>query len=234
MFTPNSPMIVLITVMILSGAFGGSINYLISKSEDPERASLKKSLVVGTGASFLVPLFLNMISSNLIQDTKTDNIKVLVFAGFCLVAAISSASFITTLSDRVLSAAKEAKKVAIEAKHEAEQAKDEIEEVQATITEPEPQHQPQLTLQTADADASLPKRVLDAIATNKYAYRTLRGISRETGIDKDTLKNILDEMVQNGVLGLKMGKAGNHLWYVTDKGIGAPEGNAAKVVDLRR
>jgi len=53
----------------------------------PDKSSLLRSLVIGIGASFLVPLFLNMISSDLMRQMDQDAGKLLVFVGFCLIAA---------------------------------------------------------------------------------------------------------------------------------------------------
>ena len=108
----------LIVVMLSAGTVGGLLNYYTSQSADPDHSSILKSIIAGICASFLVPLFLNMISSNLIDtirgsaNTSSDVSKLFVFAGFCLIAAISSSAFIRTLSDRVLAEAKAAKEEA--------------------------------------------------------------------------------------------------------------------------
>jgi len=221
--------------MIVAGMFGGLINFFITRTDDAENSNLWKSLVVGTGASFLVPLFLNMIASTLVEATKGDAFKVLVFAGFCLVAAISSGSFIRTLSDRVLNEAKAAKKVATEAKLGVEQAKDEIQEVQAAIdpivekgTEPEPTETESAFRVTKPA-VTPTEKILEAVAHNKYAYRTLRGISTETGLDQDTVVTHLTDLVERGLLGEKQGKKGNRLWFVTEKGLETLRLNAQAV-----
>jgi hypothetical protein len=57
----------LLGIMTLAGAFGGLINYFIERRDNPEKSSLLRSLVVGIGASLLVPLFLRMISSSLMD-----------------------------------------------------------------------------------------------------------------------------------------------------------------------
>lgn len=98
-----------------------------------EKQNVWESIIIGVGASLMVPLFLNMISSNLldvIRGTQTvpgDTSKLLVFFGFCLVAGISSRAFIRTISDRVLSEAKEAKQKARKADEKVNEIKAEIE-----------------------------------------------------------------------------------------------------------
>ena len=47
---------VLIAVMLMSGVFGGLVNYYMLSQYDPDTTSLPRSLVVGIGAAFLVPV----------------------------------------------------------------------------------------------------------------------------------------------------------------------------------
>jgi hypothetical protein len=98
-----------LTIMLGAGVFGGVVNYYLAKPDEVPRPDLRRSVVVGIAASFLVPLFLNMISSDLMDQIRNgDASKAFVLVGFCLIAAISSAAFIRTLSDRVLDQAKKA------------------------------------------------------------------------------------------------------------------------------
>lgn len=107
------PLWTLIGIVFLAGVLGGIINWLISsKDEDAGRVGWLKSVVVGIGASSLMPLFLNTISSTLVPnilDGKGTSGDVLVFAGFCLLAAISSRAFIETLTNKVLREVRETK-----------------------------------------------------------------------------------------------------------------------------
>src|SRR5437867_2893388 len=134
---------ILILIMVAAGLLGGAVNHFLSQETDPNQKYLGRSLWVGLAASFMVPLFLNMISSNLIDSirgnatTPADKSKLFVFAGFCLVAAISSRAFIRTLSDRVLREAKEAKEQAIQANANVAEVKLEIEPIVAKETETE-------------------------------------------------------------------------------------------------
>ncbi len=110
----DSNLLALLGIMVLAGLLGGWINFLIEQRDDRSGASLIRSVVIGVGASFLVPLFLNTISSTLIKAPEHSNWievdKYLVFSGFCLIASISSSAFIRTLSDRILNEVREAKK----------------------------------------------------------------------------------------------------------------------------
>lgn len=108
-----------------------------SPAAPEKRLEWWQHLFIGVSAAFAVPVFLNMISSDLIAEI-TGNIndsknlsKLLVLDGFCLLAAISSRAFLRSLSDKLLEQVKETKKQAKEAKETAAAAKQEV----ATKTE---------------------------------------------------------------------------------------------------
>ena len=100
---------ILATVMLLAGIFGGLVNYYLYGDKDPDAASLPRFLVVGVGASFLVPVVLDMVNSELVLESQGDPSRLLIFTGFCLISALLSRFFIDNLSDRILSEAKTAK-----------------------------------------------------------------------------------------------------------------------------
>lgn len=119
---------VLVFIMVACGAFGGFLNYLNDfdtiENEKKNKQIRFKYILLGIGAAFLIPLFLNMISSDIIRST--DPADYLIFAGFCLVAAIFSRRFISTIGDRILEMAKNAEKMAMESKQKAETARKEL------------------------------------------------------------------------------------------------------------
>jgi hypothetical protein len=120
--------LLVVGIMLGAGVLGGIVNFHLAKPDDVPPPNLARSIIVGTAASLLVPLFLNMISSDLLDKIKGgDEVKPFVLLGFCLVAAISSTAFIRTLSDRVLDEAKQATKAAKEAKADVRQVDRKIE-----------------------------------------------------------------------------------------------------------
>lgn len=89
----------MVVVMLLTALLGGIANYLNSK---PEERHFWKSLVMGAIATITIPLFLKIVDSNLISGTSVDPNSILVFAGFCVLAAFYSAKFLEGLSGRIL------------------------------------------------------------------------------------------------------------------------------------
>ncbi|OUM04082.1 YEATS-associated helix-containing protein [Variovorax sp. JS1663] len=99
-------------VLLVFGILGGVVNAIITDPAQETRLPWWQHTLVGIAASFMVPLFLNMISGEIINDIidKDEKSKLFVLAGFCLVAAISSRAFIRTISDRLLQEVRTVKK----------------------------------------------------------------------------------------------------------------------------
>lgn len=105
----NDPahIITLLAIMILAGLLGGTAGYMIENNTttDSYNKYNKKVgfyILIGTCASFLVPLFMTTISSDLLENSQQNHLDYLVFGGFCLIASISAHKFITSISDKIL------------------------------------------------------------------------------------------------------------------------------------
>lgn len=124
-----SPSVMIILIISLSGILGGLTNfYTISdfKSTEESQRNLIKSLLLGICASCAVPLFLQVLSNNLLdipptgasQTYPTKNYFILV--GFCVIAAVYSKRFLDDLYDKINKTKQEVEEV----KKSAEQAKE--------------------------------------------------------------------------------------------------------------
>lgn len=171
----NLHLITLILIMVVSGAFGGYLNYLHNFDtkglEKRDFNTRSKYILLGIGAAFLIPLFLKMLESELLSG-DSDNLNYLIFAGFCLIAAIFSRRFISSIGDRVLEAAKNAEKAALESRKKSESTqrelvttKERIEDVKLAV---DIQHSDSLPLKAMDAQAM---ETLTALA-DTYEERT--------------------------------------------------------------
>ena len=86
----------LFAAMLLSGVFGGFIRYWWDRNGEFSWDSFFKHVVLGIGASLMVPLFLNSISSTLIKESQTDLNKVFILIGLCIATAILAKQFMIT------------------------------------------------------------------------------------------------------------------------------------------
>ncbi|MFZ0483397.1 MAG: YEATS-associated helix-containing protein [Desulfobacterales bacterium] len=80
--------ILVLGVMVISGTLAGLTNYFFSENHKPPvlRAILGRCLL-GIVAALTVPLFLNIISSNLLSTAQKNPMNLLVFNGICLIFA---------------------------------------------------------------------------------------------------------------------------------------------------
>jgi len=201
----------LLGIMTVAGAFGGLINYFIERRDNSEKASIVRSLVVGIGASYLVPLFLNMISSDLMRQLDQDAGRLLVFVGFCLIAAITSSAFIRSLSDRVLKEASEAKQLSKELNEAM---------MPILLRENEPVREEGPLSRGIRDEPIDPETIelLHALASGKYAWRTLDGLHQQTGLDAEQILAHLQNLLQNGHIVSREDRLGVTRWAVTAKG----------------
>ncbi|BCA56931.1 hypothetical protein W02_40710 [Nitrospira sp. KM1] len=128
----------IVPIMVTAGLLGAAASTALNKDERSWEA-FKWNCVIGVSASFLIPVLLTTVSSNVLQaltDGSAARIdKYLVFAGYCLLGAISAQRLITTLSEKVLQIAKDARTTAQEAKAEAEQSRESVEETKQVVLE---------------------------------------------------------------------------------------------------
>lgn len=134
----DTHILTLVVIILLVGSFGGYLNYLHNFDTKEEKQHGKrirnKYVLLGIGSAVLVPAFFHMISSNLLSYTLVyDNVNYLIFSGFCLVAAVFSRRFITTLGDKILETAKKAETMSIETKKAVETTQLELNSTQERI-----------------------------------------------------------------------------------------------------
>jgi DNA-binding MarR family transcriptional regulator len=238
--------LLIIGVILIAGCLGGTINYLLARKTDEDALKIGASIVVGIGAAFLVPLFLYTVSSNLVNDIhpepgSVDFSKFLVFAGFCLVAAISSRAFIKTLSDRILKEATEAKEKASAAEQRAVSAEEKAIGAEEKANEAKSQIGPLVERATeqdstegliTSKESSVPlsetdRKVLETLERGKYILRTRSGLARDSGLDKEAVNQCVEELKTRGLVKstriVKQDGQTRTRWYIT------PEGRAALI-----
>ena len=96
-------MALLLLIMVAAGVLGGAANYFISdKNRGNGAKEFSKYTVLGVVAALTVPLFLNMISSDLLASAKSRPIDLFVFGGFCLLFVLFSRRFVESAMAKLL------------------------------------------------------------------------------------------------------------------------------------
>jgi hypothetical protein len=241
----------LLSTIVICGVIGGVIGYIeeLTSSKNGDIWHFIKFLLLGLSASFVVPLFLNTISSTLIKDvlyagSPSSIVSLLVVAGFCLIASISSRRFIERITDKVLQQVSEAVEAANSAQkkadtavlkaEEAEQKAENADEKVDLFSEPDSLEPPQQypwprisssvttelrnpTPQPVSLDQDQTK-VLKAMIDSTFSARAFSGLMNDTDLDEGELTVALTFLVESGLMEKKATKKGFERWFLTDEG----------------
>ncbi|KZZ47228.1 MAG: hypothetical protein MK185_00510 [Saccharospirillaceae bacterium] len=208
---------ILATVMLLAGIFGGLVNYYLYGEKDPDAASLPRFLVVGVGASFLVPVILDMVNSELVLESQGDPSRLLIFTGFCLISALLSRFFIDNLSDRILSEAQVAKSRSEEVQQNLRTIQNELLPLIDTETEQDMSNaDPQVVEMNDELDVTS-AQVLKILSSGRFIFRSLAGVCREANAEESTILKTLHVLTIRSLAGKVSGKNGVR-WHITEKG----------------
>lgn len=201
---------IILLIIILSGILGGIVNFFISQS--PDRKADKKScwgyVALGIVAAFVVPLFLNMISSNLLELGQSKPLNLFILCGFCLIAAVFSRNFLESVYSKIIQQVKKAENDAREVK-EAASEPDEAETNKSSIMQLEQQR-----VKLSESEI----KVLSAFGTGKYNFRSFSGIKNETDLAKEIVQDSLISLVSKELAIQTYGKDNQRLWYLTTSG----------------
>jgi len=226
--------ILLLVVMTGSGLLGGAANHLLLQQDDPENAKRSRSFILGLVASFIVPLLLRTISSDLIDKITTIRygsglpFDFFVFTSFCLVAAVFSRTFVETVSKRLLAEIERAKQESKEARARAAIAEERISQAEPVLRKEmdelsEPQSaSPRMVLPTVFQPEELPvdrtdQEILTTLTSEPYSYRTAGSIAAEVQEAETDIGKRLERMREHALAG-KWNTPTRTLWFLTNKG----------------
>jgi len=215
---------ILATVMLLAGIFGGLVNYYLYGDKDPDAESLPRFLVVGVGASFLVPVVLDMVNSELVLESQGDPSRLLIFTGFCLISALLSRFFIDNLSDRILNEAQVAKQRSEEVQQNLRIIQSELLPLIDTETEQDTSGEDPQVVQVNDELDVTSTHVLKILSSGRFIFRSLAGVCREANEEESTILKTLHVLVTRSLAGKVSGKNGVR-WHITEKGRRVLESN---------
>jgi hypothetical protein len=243
-------MLWIIGVMLLSGIVGGIAGHITSNGskneDDRDYVNVTKwtsDVLTGIVASFCVPVFLQITQSKLMDKLHDDIEKdselyynLLYLAGFCLIAAFSSRSFIRSVSMQFL------KQEVDEIKNDQREMKDDIAEIDPANMKPsgisvesakgnenEEKVQNKLSNHEGDAKCSTTeisgkisdddKKVISSLNSDRYARRSITGIARDAGLRLTSARKSLARLKEIGAISEgKSERTGSILYQLTSLG----------------
>jgi hypothetical protein len=211
--TLDSYMLMILLIMVVAGILGGVANYYLSDRQgESVRRDWAKYLILGVISALTVPLFLNMLSSNLLEAARTRPVDFFVFAGFCLIYVVASRRFFENVANRLLHQMDQVKREMAQIKQAAPALRDEplpMGELPAVISEPEVVRE---SLSYNDIE------ILRELAQESYVYGNLVGLTDKTGLARDLVSSRLAVLKSLGVIETRLNERNVLHWFISPKG----------------
>ena len=212
----DTHMLLILLIMVAAGILGGAANYFLADRQgEPGRRDWLKYPVLGVVAALTVPLFLNMISSTLLEGARTKPVDFFAFAGFCLIYVVASRRLMENVAQRLLGQMDQVKREVVQLKQQKREetaaaavaaAAARIEPVAAV--EPDPRE----VLSYNDVE------ILRALAEESFVYGNLAAICDKTGLARDFVSQRLTVMKAMGVIETRINDKNVLHWAVSARG----------------
>lgn len=233
-------LILILGIMVATGLLGGIANFFLNERDSNSPwGTAAKYMVLGVVAALTVPLFLNMMSSHLLEATRLKSSDLFVFAGFCLLYVVVSRRFFENIAAHLM--------------RQVEQVRREVKHLQLSNERPgapaagfgaarpsEPESAPE------PAPASiveLPRNAVSfgdielmrAIGEGNAIYGANTGLATRTTLPKEQVAPRLAALKAMGLIESKIDERNVVRWYLTPKGRSLLDGiNAAASLEEKR
>lgn len=211
----DSHLLIVLLIMVVAGILGGLANYYLSERQGEagshERA---KYLTLGVIAALTVPLFLNMISSNLLEAPRTRAADFFVFAGFCLLYVVLSRRVVENMAGRLFGQVEQMKREIgqIKAQHQESQREEPVEGTATVAGIPQRPEVSKESLSYNDIE------ILRALSGENYIYGNLAGLTDKTGLARELVSSRLTVMKNLGVIETRISEKNVLHWSVSPRG----------------
>ncbi|MDR0529837.1 MAG: hypothetical protein LBG69_09545 [Zoogloeaceae bacterium] len=214
--TFDAPLIFALVLMIAAGVLGGLVNAYLAERQSGERQDRRRFALFGVVTAFTAPLFLNMLSSGLLDAARVRPGGFFVFAAFCLLYVIAARRLFENPSAR--------------GQEELEQAKDEIwkeldalrhaqNELSARLSPPPRENTAAESGQNAREalnynDVSL----LKAIADESYMFGNLAALAEKTLLGRELISQRLTVLKGMGLIEARINDKNMLHWVISGRG----------------
>ena len=205
-------------IMVVMGILGGVANfYLADRHGDAGRRDWAKYPVFGVVAALTVPLFLNMISSNLLEAARTRPVDFFVFAGFCLIYVVASRRVFENAANKLLGQVDQMKREMVQIKQQRQEvALSALREEPAVAADtPLPAVKPEVIKESLSYNDI---EILRALSEDSYVYGNLAGLTDKTGLARDLVSSRLTVLKSLGLIETRINDKNVLHWFVSPKG----------------
>lgn len=208
-------MLLILTIMVVAGVLGGMANYYLSDRQDEAaRRDWIKYPIFGVVAALTVPLFLNMISSTLLEGARTRPIDFYVFGGFCLIYVVASRRLFENMAQRLFG---QIELVRREVGHLKQLRREEP----PPPVRAEPSEAPRVAeVEPRDVLSYNDVEILRALSEESIVYGNLAALCDTTGLPRDMVSQRLTVMKAMGVIETRINDKNVLHWIVSARGKG--------------
>ena len=200
--------ILVLGIMVISGILAGLTNYFFSENQKPRvLQAILGHCLLGIAAAFTVPLFLNIISSNLLVTAQKSPINLLVFNGICLIFAFVLCRF------KEIAFVKPSQKTDKEEKDKTIIIPIKTDYGFETSQQEFLRNKMNLTGMTASE-----LKILGAIADKKHGHTSLVSLLKDPELINEKVNETLSSLMAEGFVEQKLSKENKLLLYLTPKG----------------
>lgn len=206
-------MLIIFAIMVLAGVLGGIANFFLSDRQgDMGPRDWVKYPILGVVAALTVPLFLNMISSTLLEGARTKPVDFYVFAGFCLMYVVASRRLFENVAIKLLAQVDQVKREMNHLKQQKREPAIPSREEKIEAPKPEVKAEPKESLSYNDVE------ILRALNEESFVYGNLASLCDKTGLARDFVSQRLTVMKNLGVIETRINDKNVLHWFVSARG----------------
>lgn len=210
-------MLIIVLIMVLAGLLGGVANYFLSERQpDAGRRDWVRYPALGVIAALTVPLFLNMISSNLLEAARSRPVDIFVFSGFCLIYVVASRRLFENVANKLRLQVDQMKREVAQIKQQHREAYPPVREEAAPAADAST-----VAARVEPAREALSYNdieILRAITDESFVYGNLTGMAEKTGLARELVSSRLMVLKNMGVIETRINEKSVLHWYVSQKG----------------
>lgn len=201
-------LILVLGIMVISGILAGLTNYFFSENRKPRvLQAILGPCLLGIAAALTVPLFLNIISSNLLATAQKNPINLLVFNGICLIFAFVLCRFKEILFVKQSQKTQKDKKdntiiIPIKTEYGFETSQREFLRDKMNRT----------------GRSASELKILGSIADKKHTHTSLVDLLKDPDLINEKINETLSSLMAKGFVEQRLSKENRLLLYLTPKG----------------
>jgi hypothetical protein len=220
--TLDGYMLMILIIMIVAGILGGVANfYLSDRQSDQCRKDWGRYMTLGVIAALTVPLFLNMISSNLLEAARTRPVDFFVFAGFCLIYVVASRRAFENAANKLLGQMDQMKGEMVKIQEQRQEApvpvprEEPVAAAELLVVQPPAPPKPEVVKESLSYNDI---EILRVLAEDNYVYGNLVGLTDKTGLARDLVSTRLTVLKNLGIIETRINEKNVLHWFVSPRG----------------